>query len=183
MKKRKIKKSLILFSVINLIFTILLLTFIIKLKVLPFKYLILLIILLLGINIMCFFFIKSKKKPLRIIGYIISVVLMIVSCVGSYYLSKTNKFLDEAFNNSSNKYTSKYYVLVPKKSDYEDINDIKDEIIGYYEVMPNISIALDKLEEEISFEKEKYDEMSKLLNDLEKEKIAATVMEESIYEV
>jgi LCP family protein required for cell wall assembly len=182
LKNRKLKKPLLIFSIINIIFTISLIIFITKLNILPIRYIILLVVGLLIVDIICFFFIKSKKKPLRIIGYIISILFMIICLIGSYYLHRTNKFLDEAFNNSTNTYTNTYYVIVPSDSSITELTDLKDSIIAYYNVMPNIESALDKLEETISFEKKSYEDMTELLKDLDKENVDATIIEESIYE-
>lgn len=183
MKKRKLKKSLLVFSIINVVLTILLLVFIIKLSILPLRYLIFLIVLLILVDIICFLFIKDKRKPLRIIGYIVSVLFLIICSIGSFYLYKTNKFLDNAFNNAESTYTSTYYVLVENDSKVKDINDLKDKTIGYYSVMPNINEALEVLEETISFEDKSYDDIKELLNDLNKEKVDSTVIEKSIYEM
>ena len=74
---------------------------------------------------------------------------MIVSIIGSYYISKTNDFLNDAFNNGENSYKNTYYVLVKDNSEYEKIEDLKNKKLGYYTNMPNIKEALDKLNETI----------------------------------
>ena len=65
MKKRKKNKKMIIFTIINLFFTILLSYFIFTLNILPLKYSILLVGLLLIIDIGAVFLIKQKKNILR----------------------------------------------------------------------------------------------------------------------
>lgn len=129
MKKRKKNKKMIIFTIINLFFTILLSYFIFTLNILPLKYSILLVGLLLIIDIGAVFLIKQKKKGIRIIGYIISIILALISIVGSYYLSTTNSFLNKALIMLIKTYTNTYYVVALKNSTLRKTEDLKDQKI------------------------------------------------------
>lgn len=182
MKKRKINKRLITFLIINIFFILLLSYFILSLNILPLKYSILLIGILLVIGLSSIFLIKKKKKQFRIVGYILSVILIIISSVGSYYLSVTNNFLNKAFDNAIKSYTNTYYVVALKDSELEKISDLKDKNVGYYESIPNIEEALKKLNQEVNVKEVKYEEILTLLKELKTKKIDATLIEENIYE-
>lgn len=182
MKKRKKNKKMIIFTIINLFFTILLSYFIFTLNILPLKYSILLVGLLLIIDIGAVFLIKQKKKGIRIIGYIISIILALISIVGSYYLSTTNSFLNKAFDNAVKTYTNTYYVVTLKNSTLEKTEDLKDQKIGYYESIPNIEEALTEFNKKTTTENKKYESIIELFKDLKTKKISATIIEENIYE-
>ncbi len=182
MKKRKKNKKMIIFTIINLFFTILLSYFIFTLNILPLKYSILLVGLLLIIDVGAVFLIKQKKKGIRIIGYIISIILALISIVGSYYLSTTNSFLNKAFDNAVKTYTNTYYVVTLKNSTLEKIDDLKDQKIGYYESIPNIEEALTEFNKKTTTENKKYESIIELFKDLKTKKISATIIEENIYE-
>lgn len=182
MKKRKKNKKMIIFTIINLFFTILLSYFIFTLNILPLKYSILLVGLLLIIDIGAVFLIKQKKKGIRIIGYIISIILALISIVGSYYLSTTNSFLNKAFDNAVKTYTNTYYVVALKNSTLEKTEDLKDQKIGYYESIPNIEEALTEFNKKTTTENKKYESIIELFKDLKTKKISATIIEENIYE-
>lgn len=182
MKKRKKNKKMIIFTIINLFFTILLSYFIFTLNILPLKYSILLVGLLLIIDVGAVFLIKQKKKGIRIIGYIISIILALISIVGSYYLSTTNSFLNKAFDNAVKTYTNTYYVVALKNSTLEKTEDLKDQKIGYYESIPNIEEALTEFNKKTTTENKKYESIIELFKDLKTKKISATIIEENIYE-
>ena len=181
MKKRKINKKIIIFSIINLIFTILLSYFMISLNIIPTKYLILIIGVLLGIDLMSIILIKNKKKAVRGIGYFISILMVLISSIGTYYISTTNNFLNKAFDNAVKTYTNTYYIVALKNSELEEISDLKDELVGYYEAIPNIEEALKELNKKVEIKEEKYDDILSLLKDLKLKKISATIIEENIY--
>lgn len=169
-------------AIVNLLFMIFLMSFVFRLNVLPMKYFILITIILLVVNIGALFLIKKKNKALKILGYLISILLMVISSIGIYYLSKTNQFLNDAFDNAPDSYTNTYYVITLNNDDYKEISDIEKENLGYYINVPNIDEALEKLKETVTTTNEEYEDIQELWKDLKKEKIAATVIESSIYD-
>lgn len=182
MKKRKIDRSTVFLAAIDLIFIILFTYFVSILKIMPVGYIVLIVTLLFMISLISILLLKKKNKGFKVVGYIISFIVILISALGIYYLNKTNKFLDKAFDNAKNSYTSTYYVLTLDNDDYSEITDIKDETLGYYENVPNIDEALKKLKEKVSTDNKKYEQILDVFKDLDKKKISATVIESSLYE-
>ena len=87
----------IIISLIITIMSIFLILMINSLNILPFKYLIIIISILLFINAISIIFIFINKKVFKIIGYILILLTMIFNCIACYYLKITNKFLDNNF--------------------------------------------------------------------------------------
>lgn len=87
----------IIISLIITIMSIFLILMINSLNILPFKYLIIIISILLFINAISIIFIFINKKVFKIIGYILILLTMIFNCIACYYLKITNNFLDNSF--------------------------------------------------------------------------------------
>lgn len=181
-KKRKVKKNMLIFTIVNLLFTILLVGLIISLNIVPMKYISIITIILVVIDIVNLFLIKSKKKAPRVTGYVISIIFILISVVGSYYVGKTNSFLNKAFNNAKNSYTSTYHVVTSINSDLENIEDLNGTTLGLYETMPNVDLALKELGTKIKLTSKNYKDINTLLRDLSKEVVDATIIEKNIYE-
>ena len=81
------KNKLNIISIINIIINILFLTLILQLNILPTKYLIILVGVMLIINILGILFINLNKKLLKVLGSIICIFSILISLIGSYYLS------------------------------------------------------------------------------------------------
>ncbi len=180
--KRKINKPMIIVSAINALFTILLICFIISLHMVPAKFIVLIAVILLGLDVAVLFLLKQKKMVFKIVGYVISFILILISSIGIYYIAKTNSFLNKAFNNATNSYTSKYYVVATEDSDISEVNDLKDDTIGYYASIPNVGQAIDEISSKVSMETKSYDDILSNFNDLKKGSIDAVLIEQSIYD-
>ena len=183
MKKvlNKFSKVACFFLILNVLLIGLLIFNIFKLNILPMKYLIGIIIILLLLLILITIFIQKKcKKKFKIVGYIISSILIIVSLLGVYFLNTTNNFLNNAFKEKKNTYTSTYYVL--SLDHYENIDELNDNLIGYYINVPNINNALDKLKEKITFETKTYENMFDSFNELNNTTIKGNLIEKNLYD-
>ncbi len=178
---RKLNKPVIIITLMNFLFTLFLIVYICKLNLIPFKYLILIILLLILMNIGILFLISRKKNWMKYIGYGFTTILILMSSIGIYYIAKTNHFFDQAFNNATNSYTNTYYIVTLNQDKYKELLDIK--ILGYYENIPEIDEALQKLDETYKVGKEKYSEFTALLKDLNAKKFDATIIESSLYNV
>ena len=128
-KKKKFKKVGIGISIILAITFIVFSFFIIKVDILPIKYLIPFIILLLGIiGFNIYILINNKFKLwLKYFSSFISIIISIIFIIGSLYINKTYNFMDNIGNNNTIK--EKYYVVVNKESKYKSIKDLKDKDI------------------------------------------------------
>ena len=170
------------FICIDILLILFLVYKLIRLDILPFKYLIIaIIVLLVLLGLIMLFTQKKSKKVFKIIGIILTVITISVSTVGAYYTSTIVDFLGKAFKEGKDTYTSTYYVLT-KQDTFNDINELKDKTIGYFELVPNINDALNKLKETITFTEQKYDNVFSTFNDVNNKKIEATYIEKNLYE-
>ena len=121
-------KKIIGFTTIlfNLILTILLLV----LNILPMKYIIPIIAIFIGIDILIIIFgyFKKLKKKGRIIYIFLNMLWCLICIFGSFYLFKTLNFMG-GFGKDDKK-TENYSVIVLNDSSYEKVEDIKDKEVG-----------------------------------------------------
>ena len=82
--------------IITLLITLTTIIFVLKLNILPNKYLILFIFIEVILFLLSLINI-SKKKILKIIGIILSILLIIINILGINYINNTNKFIDKNF--------------------------------------------------------------------------------------
>lgn len=148
MKKNK-KAIMILGKIISFILLVCFILFtytLIKLDVLPIKFLTIVlvvfgILVLKNIFILCT--VKFKKK-LKITNIIFSIIKIAIFILGFIYLNNTYNFIDNL--KQVNYITEEYYVLVNNESNYKDINDIAGkEIYTFNEQIEIYNMALDKL--------------------------------------
>ena len=175
--------SLIILAV-DLLVTVFFSYSLIKLNMLPMLYVILAIALLVVMIIGSAFLIpKKRKKGKKIVGYILSALVIIITGIGSYYLTIAGDFISKSFKETAKDYyTMRYQVLVKQDSNYNDINDLKDNKIGYYSVLPNIEDAKKELEKKISFEGVPYEDIVENFNDLNRNRIAGVLVEKEVYD-
>lgn len=178
---RKLNIPVIVLTAVNFIFTLLLIISICKLNLIPFKYIVLIVLLLLIMNVGILLLISRKKHWIKYIGYGLTVILILMSSIGIYYISKTNRFLNKAFNNASNFYTNTYYIVTLNDEKYKELSDVK--ILGYYKNIPAVDEALQKFDEIYKVGKEDYEEFTELLRDFSAKKFDATIIESSLYDV
>ena len=174
---RKLNKQMLIFSIINLIFTIILIIFLFSLNMIPIKYLILLIIMLLSLNIIIMLLLKKKQKMYKIPGIIMSILLILVSTIGIYYIAKTNDFILKSFKKKNVEINS-YYLI----SNYTNLEEISNGIVGYYENTINIEKAMEETSKKINTEYKSYDDVYNVFKALDKSQIKAVLIEKSLYE-
>ena len=128
-KKNKLNK---IFSIITLVLSAILIILLGKLNVIPDKYFIPILIVLLIINLInvLFSFKMKLKKKGKIILLVVSVIISLISLVGSIYLFRTIVFMGGNFKFKGYS-TENYSVLVLKDSDYNKIEDLEDKDIGF----------------------------------------------------
>ena len=128
--------------VITLITTLITVIAVLRLNILPNKYLILFVIgelILLLISLIQLL----KNKILKVIGIVISIISILVNIFGLYYINNTNNFLNKKFTGDIT-YSSTYYVITNDKDDIT-LDDIED--IHYYKYSPNVDKAKELLGE------------------------------------
>lgn len=150
-KKSRKKKNIIGISlgILLLIMTILFISLIKILDIIPNKYIvymsIILIILTLIINI--FLFIKKKHIVLRTIRYFcifLALGLIFIYSFGVYYLNKTMNFLDNI--SLIKEEVTNYYIVVLSDSKYQESSDLYGKTLAYYHLTDEEVINKIKLE-------------------------------------
>ena len=179
-KKRKLNK---IFFGINILLSIIFLVFIFLINAIPTKYLVLITICLVIWNIIIAFLLLSKEKKKRNkVGYILSSLFIIIIGIIGYYLNTTYSLL--SLLGKDNYRTETFLILVKNESNYEKLDDLNDENIGYVpNEMTSINKALDKLNKQINIENVEYEEYSSAFDDLTNEEISSILIEESNYNI
>ena len=153
-KKKKISVLKIICTLVSIILltcTISLITLLKLLNVIPNLYFIIGTFFISIITLIIIFFLlkKSKKKKqnkiIKIILILISVAIISVYLFGINYLNKTMNFFDNI--NSIKEEVSNYYVIVLKDSKYQEISDLYQKKIAYFnttdkEVLNSIKLDL-----------------------------------------
>ena len=110
--------------IIHLIFII----YLIKLNILPTLYLSIIIGVILVIDVISWILI-SKGKIKLIIGYVLLLIVSVVSCFGIYYTYTTDNFFSSL---KEVKEKQMYYVVVKKDSDYSKLKDLNNKSMAVF---------------------------------------------------
>ena len=177
MKKKKIKKS-VLFKGISLIvniFSLVVFIFLIHLQMIPFKYLILLFVILLFLDGFLYFLMSRKNYRLRMFGTFLSILLVLSFSFILYYQSVTENFLKNiSFLNIQ---TETYYVLVLKESNYESLDDLSSKEIDYLESKKGAQKAFQTLSKKVTLKDRPISNTTSLIERLKKGYTEAILME------
>lgn len=165
MKNRLLKYNYLIITAIMLMVNILLFIFTNKLNILPIKYYLLIFGIIVVLEIVSILFILLKKKILNIIGYILSIILIIVNICGIYYVRVTDNFLDKSFNNDNREYTTTFYIA-SKKDSNNTLDNIVGKDVGYYKDTPNIEQAITELGYKYKVNTISYDNISEMFNSI-----------------
>lgn len=177
---RKLNINKILFGIMTLL-VVLFTAFLIYANILPLKYLILIIVILLLWLAGLFFLLvfktkKGKNKKRKITGYILSGLLAIIMIIAFYYINITLGFF-KGFGNNGYK-EENYLVLVLQDSSFQSLTDLTN--IGYTSnELSNINEALTKLNEVATIENKQYDNTVTMFEDLINQNIDSVLIEES----
>ena len=182
-KRKKNKKSKIngykIVGVLFMICSIILLGVIVLANVLPIKYLSILIGVLFLLNIIIDFFLfrkKIKKKPRKFFT-VLALLLSVVFLGISFFIYRTLGLLDDM---SQEYKTYTYNVIVKNDSTYQDILDLADKDLGYYnDNSDSTKKALSTLSEKIQTTNEGYGNLESLGADLLNNKINSILLESS----
>ena len=147
-KKIRLKSKLLrnIFSLIVLAVVILAIVEVLKLGILPDKYLYLFLggeglLFLLG-----FFLYNRRNKVLMVFGIIFYLISIFGNIFGYYYLSKINNYVDTSFKKEYFTIKTTYYVVASKNDTIESTNELsKDSNILYYKYSKSIDKALKSL--------------------------------------
>ena len=156
------------------ILSIILIIFIYKLDIIPNKYLFLGIFIILIINIINIFLFIGKKGLCKIIGILLSIIIISTSLLGIFYTDKVNNLLSSAFNNNKIEITG-YGVIVLKNSNYKKLKDLDNKKIGYQSINDNKYLDLININGELI----KYQNVYTLYEDLLNHKVSAIIVDKA----
>ena len=123
-----------------------------------------LIILFYTINlVLILLLIIRKKKIFRIIGIILSILILIISLGIGYIYYRSNNFFNKITNVEYEK--SNYSVIVLKDSSYEKLEDLSNIGIYYNEIDKHYIEALDELNNKATIYNNNYDNILLLISD------------------
>ncbi len=179
----KKNKKTIVFMIFKILITILLLisfslfTYnLLKLNIIPDKYIIIGFIIILIILILLLLFLYKIKNIIFKIMCIILIFLFSTGFIlGTNYISSTYTFIDNTNNNYD---TLTYSVIVLNKSNYNNIEDLKDRKILYLEDNYKENIK-NELNGKINFDELTENEFGTIIDKLLKKEVDAIVLEES----
>lgn len=143
-RKQKRIISLAAIFVVSVLSVVLTYT-VIHIDLLPAKYLVLFIAIILTLNILSAVFLLVKKVWTRIIAVIIHILLIVMSIVGINYVGKADTFLDDAFENYTYDITN-YNIIVNATSKYNTLQDLNGKDISYL----NFYEDIDQIKKEVS---------------------------------
>jgi len=168
--------------IITMISIILLSYFVTTLNVLPKKYYIpFIIIMVIWAILLTFINIKAKKKLIKILTLIVMILSIILNSVGIYYVYNTNKFFQRLSDVIE---TKQYYVVVKKDSKYEKLKDLKNKKIGLFDTeTKNYKNAIKKLDSSIKIKHVDYNNISELVDELLNDKVDSILINSNVKEI
>lgn len=169
----------IIFSLILVISSVTLGVTVLKLDVIPDKYMFIiwiygafLILMLIGLLL--------PKSPwgLKLVLVIISLILTVGSIYGVNKVNETVKFFQ---NISASEYeVEQYYVVVLKDSTYQKIKDIEGKKVGLFpNTLETFERAISLFDEKVNTSKEEYDDVLKMSTDLLNKKVDALLISDA----
>lgn len=148
-------------------------------NVLPNKYLIIMIAVLLVVNIILGLLMLAKNKIINVIGMILIILFSSVMIVGFTYASKTFDNLKELVTPNEEK--TNYYILSLNDVEYSDIKELEGKAVG---ILDQESQALiDEITNEVDLEYKKYSSIGDLIVGLELKEVDAIVVSSTVYDL
>ncbi len=186
MKKKKRKLNLLskVFLIILNLIGILNAILIIKLNVLPTKFL-LPILITIAIILILFSILLTRRKKKKGVIYSISSLIIILFALICYYLLSTLGFLNNFGDNTYKE--ENYSIVILKASNYEKLNDLNNETLGIVkDGGKGQEKAIKAIEKKINVNKEEYSDSGSLAQALLEKEVEAILIEnaqlEMIYE-
>lgn len=143
MKKRLIKNIFSFIVFIALIFAI---YSVIRLDILPTKYLILLLIVDTVIFLLGLLLYNLRKKVLIVFGIIFLIISVLTNGLAYYYFSKTINYIDINFDIKTYDVKTEYYLVTSKNNSINELKELSsDTSIEYYKYSRAADLAVKKL--------------------------------------
>lgn len=138
-------------SIILLILTVTCIIYINSINILPTKYLIISIIILMTLNLISTILLFLKGTVKTIIGIILYIIIGSISIIGIKYIGNTIDYLEEGFNNNEVEIIT-YNVMVLQDSNYQKIEDLDNTTMGYLFLELNNNDYLKTIQKKVSTE-------------------------------
>lgn len=152
----------------------------VKVNILPTKFLLGITIFLAAISGTFFYLqlFKELKNKTRIIINVISVIFIIVLSLGSIYCLQFNKFLNTV--TSSDYETKNYSIIVLKDSTFNELTDLDNTAIGYVSNEDtDPTLIKNELDKHITYTLAAYDDVGTLKDGLLNKDIPSIIVEDS----
>ena len=153
-----------------------------KLNVLPLKYMLLFIAVILVFNVIGHITLFMKKGWVKVFTGISYIILTIIAFLGINYGLDTLNFLNKSFNNNDLEITT-YNLIVLDNSRYEDLVDLDNEKIGYLDNDDNKDKILANLREKIGFKEVDYTDIYDIYDDFVNKNVEAIFLDNSFIEM
>ena len=125
--KRKLPLFIKIVDAVLIILSLLCIIVIGMLNVIPIKFYIPIVIVILILDIVTMICLKKKGKS-RKVGLVLALIFMIIYIIGLIYGNNTLNFFKKI--NNTNTSSENYVVVVKSNSNYKDIKDLKDKNMG-----------------------------------------------------
>ncbi len=178
-------KNNVLFKILSFVYiliTILFCGYVVMLNVLPTKYIILLIGIILFISLpMCIvLFSKRKKIVAKIICSLLIILILVCYGLVYKYLYKTFDFIATMSDDTISEEIEEYYILALNNSKYSSIDDIKNKNVYYFNIDSNVK---DKLLSNVKLDLKDTNNLNVLSKNLLDEKFELIFVSSSQYSI
>lgn len=186
MKKKSNKSTLNFFKYLAIVLVIVsfltggLIYFI---NILPLKYFLILILIMIFINVILVNMLLSKSSLRRATGVLLSIIFIILMILGINYELGTIDFLKNIGYNSYK--TENYNIIVLKDGNYNNINDLRNKTISHLDENNNEGLkkALTSFRNTIKFREESLDDINDLTDALLSKTTEAIILEDAQLEI
>lgn len=161
-KKQDYNKLLIILTIISMLFLSVFVINVVRLNVLPFKYVLKCLVVVFLVHVIIYLLGLLRNKFFKVLSYILIVFTIIIYFIGTFYTGVTISFLRKAFNKTKTSYTISYVLL--STNNYNEVYDLNNQDIAYYDKIPHIDKGLEKLNSMIDYNKITVDNINGLFN-------------------
>ena len=165
-----------LIMIIGVSLSVYLIKIIIDLGILPKKYFIPMIVIILLIDVLAALGTVSKKIVLNIISIVLFIIVSVISVIGINYGSETISFFKKSLNNNNLEVTG-YSVIVLNNSKFDKIDDLNGKTMGYLSLDEQKSKYMAVLKAKITCEYNEYDDVYQLYEDLINKNIDSVILD------
>jgi LCP family protein required for cell wall assembly len=123
---------------------------------------------------------KKAKKATKITILIISIIITILTTIGFKYVRQTVDFISNITGRHAE--TQTYKVLVLKSSQYQSIDQLNTQHIGFLKTNPNLENTKTTLKSKINYKDVDFDELGTLITGITDFKVSAIVLADSYLE-